>query len=77
MNNLGLGMSLHQMRSNVENHSTGSYRAMMTMQGDNDSVHGGKDSMLSTLHNVTNPSIVSDMMPKKRGRKKKNSTEDG
>lgn len=74
---LGMGMSLHQMRSNVDNHPIGGYRAMMSMQSDGDSVHGGKDTMMASLQSVPSPSIIGDMLPKKRGRKKKNSTDDG
>lgn len=50
---------------------------MMAMQGDSDSVHGVKDAMMASMHGVSNPSMVGDMLPKKRGRKKKNSTDDG
>lgn len=76
---VGLGMSLQQMQSNVDNHPIGSYRAMMSIQNDSDSVHGSnvKDTIMASLHSVSSPSIIGDMLPKKRGRKKKNSTDDG
>lgn len=70
-------MSLHQMRTNVDNHSIGGYRAMMAMQSDSDSVHGAKDAMMATMHGVPNPSMAGEMLPKKRGRKKKSSMDDG
>lgn len=78
MHILGIGMSLQQMRSNVDN-PIGSYRSMLSMQNDNDSMHGGnaKDTMMTSIHNVSSPSIIGDMLPKKRGRKKKNSVDDG
>lgn len=72
------GLALQQMRSNVGN--TMGYSSMNNpMNNGNDSVQTMKNVLMPSLHSPmdTQTSIINEMTPKKRGRKKKVRTDDG
>lgn len=79
MPNMGsFGLALQQMRSNVGN--TMGYPSMNNpMNNGNESMQNMKNVLMPSMHSPmdTQTSMISEITPKKRGRKKKVRIEDG
>lgn len=80
MANMGsFGLALQQMRSNVGN-TMGGYPSLSNpMNNGNESMPNMKNVLMPSLHSPmdTQTSMISEITPKKRGRKKKVRSEDG
>lgn len=80
MSNMGsFGLALQQIRSNVGN-TMGGYPSLNNpMNNGNESMPNMKNVLMPSLHSPmdTQTSMISEITPKKRGRKKKVRAEDG
>lgn len=80
MSNMGsFGLALQQMRSNVGNTMSGYPSLNNPMNNGNESMQNIKNVLMPSLRSPmdTSTSMISEIAPKKRGRKKKVRTEDG
>lgn len=80
MSNMGsFGLALQQMRSSVGNQMAGYPSLNNPMNNSNESMPGMKNVLMPPLHSPmdTQASMISEITPKKRGRKKKVRAEDG